>query len=107
LQFEANLGKQLARFYLEKNPSQKRAGGVTQGAGSEFKLQYCKKKRKGKRKRRGQKERTKKSKESVKNEGGSFKGRMLGNTDGEETEQKGPETFSPLILTVPCQTNAC
>jgi hypothetical protein len=28
------------RTYLEKNPSQKRAGGVTQGVDPEFKLQY-------------------------------------------------------------------
>jgi hypothetical protein len=27
----------------QKNPSQKRAGGVAQGAGPELKLQYCKK----------------------------------------------------------------
>jgi hypothetical protein len=32
--------------YLEKNPSQKRAGGVAQGVGPEFKLQYCKKRKK-------------------------------------------------------------
>jgi hypothetical protein len=31
------------RLYLEKNPSQKRAGGVAQGEGPEFKLQYHKK----------------------------------------------------------------
>jgi hypothetical protein len=29
-----------------KNPSQKRAGGMAQGEGPEFKLQYCKKKKK-------------------------------------------------------------
>jgi hypothetical protein len=34
------------RLHLEKNPSQKRAGGVTQGVGPEFKPQYCKKKTK-------------------------------------------------------------
>jgi hypothetical protein len=34
------------RPYLEKNPSQKRAGGVAQGVGPEFKPQYCKKKKK-------------------------------------------------------------
>jgi hypothetical protein len=28
------------RPYLEKNPSQKRAGGVDQGVGPEFKTQY-------------------------------------------------------------------
>jgi hypothetical protein len=31
------------RPYLEKNPSQKRAGGVAQGVDSEFKSQYHKK----------------------------------------------------------------
>jgi hypothetical protein len=31
--------------YLEKNPSQKRAGGVAQGIGPEFKPQYQKKKK--------------------------------------------------------------
>jgi hypothetical protein len=30
---------------ISKNPSQKRAGGVAQGKGPEFKPQYCKKKR--------------------------------------------------------------
>jgi hypothetical protein len=34
------------RPYLEKNSSQKRAGGVAQGEGLEFKLQYRKKKKK-------------------------------------------------------------
>jgi hypothetical protein len=34
------------RTYLEKNPSQKRAGGVTQCVGPEFKPQYCKKEKK-------------------------------------------------------------
>jgi hypothetical protein len=33
------------RPYLEKNPSAKRAGEVTQGEGPEFKPQYCKKKK--------------------------------------------------------------
>jgi hypothetical protein len=28
------------RLYLEKNPSQNRAGGVTQGVGPEFKPKY-------------------------------------------------------------------
>jgi hypothetical protein len=36
------------RPYIEKNPSQKRAGGVAQGVGPEFKPQYCKKKKKKK-----------------------------------------------------------
>jgi hypothetical protein len=31
------------RHYLEKNPLQKKAGGVDQGEGPEFKSQYCKK----------------------------------------------------------------
>jgi hypothetical protein len=34
------------RPYLEKNPSQKRAGGVAQGVGPEFKPQYCKERQK-------------------------------------------------------------
>jgi hypothetical protein len=33
------------RPYLAKNPSQKKADGVTQGIGTEFKPQYHKKKR--------------------------------------------------------------
>jgi hypothetical protein len=33
---------------LKKNPSQKRAGTVAQGIGPEFKLQYCKKKKRKK-----------------------------------------------------------
>jgi hypothetical protein len=34
--------------YLEKNPLQKRAGGVAQGVGTEFKPQYHHKKKKKK-----------------------------------------------------------
>jgi hypothetical protein len=34
------------RPYLEKKPSQKRAGGLAQGVGPEFKPQYCQKKKK-------------------------------------------------------------
>jgi hypothetical protein len=34
------------RPYLEKNPSQKRAGGVAQDVGPEFKPWYCQKKKK-------------------------------------------------------------
>jgi hypothetical protein len=34
------LGKEFARPYLEKNPTQKRAGGVAQGVSPEFKPQY-------------------------------------------------------------------
>jgi hypothetical protein len=33
------------RPYLEKAPTQERAGGVAQGLGPEFKLQYCKKRK--------------------------------------------------------------
>jgi hypothetical protein len=36
----------LYRHYLEKNNHKKRAGGVDQGVGSEFKPQYYKKKKK-------------------------------------------------------------
>jgi hypothetical protein len=46
-QFEASLGKQFSKPYLEKNPSPiERAGGVSQGVGPEFKSQYCKGKKK-------------------------------------------------------------
>jgi hypothetical protein len=31
-------------LFSKKNPSQKRAGGVAQGVGPEFKPQYCRKK---------------------------------------------------------------
>jgi hypothetical protein len=36
-------GQIVPRPYLEKNPSQKRVGGVAQGVGPGFKAQYCKK----------------------------------------------------------------
>jgi hypothetical protein len=36
------------RPYLQKNPSQKRAGGVAQGVGLKFKPQHHKKKKKSK-----------------------------------------------------------
>jgi hypothetical protein len=39
----SKLGKQFARPYLDKNPSQKRAGRGAQGVGPEFKPQYCQK----------------------------------------------------------------
>jgi hypothetical protein len=39
------------RSYLKKNPSQKRAGGVAQGKGPEFKTQYQKKKKKWRQRR--------------------------------------------------------
>jgi hypothetical protein len=45
--FEASLGKQFAWPYL-KNTHPKRAGGVAQGEGPEFKQKYCKKKKKKK-----------------------------------------------------------
>jgi hypothetical protein len=38
------------RPYLEKTHHKNRAGGVTEGVGSEFKPQYCKKKKKKKKK---------------------------------------------------------
>jgi hypothetical protein len=41
-----NPGKQFMTPYLEKNLHKKRAGGVAQDVGSEFKLQYYKKKKK-------------------------------------------------------------
>jgi hypothetical protein len=37
-----------SRDPMLKNPSQKRAGGVAQGEGPEFKPQYCQKKKKEK-----------------------------------------------------------
>jgi hypothetical protein len=43
--FEANPGKQFARPYLEKNPSQKRTDGVAQGVSPAFKPQHHKRKR--------------------------------------------------------------
>jgi hypothetical protein len=36
------------RFYLKKTLCKKRAGGVAQGIGPEFKPQHCKKKKKKK-----------------------------------------------------------
>jgi hypothetical protein len=44
LWFKASLGKWFKKPYLEKN-HQKRAGGVAQGVGPEFKPQYQKKKK--------------------------------------------------------------
>jgi hypothetical protein len=43
LQFEASLGKQFVKPYLEKPITKNWAGGVAQGEGPEFKPQYCKK----------------------------------------------------------------
>jgi hypothetical protein len=42
-QFEASLGKKFKRPYLERTHHKKRAGGVAQGVGPEFKSQNCKK----------------------------------------------------------------
>jgi hypothetical protein len=39
------------KTYLEKDPSQKSAGGVAQGVGPEFKPQYCRKKKKRRKER--------------------------------------------------------
>jgi hypothetical protein len=46
--FKANPGKEFMKPYLKKNPSrtQKKAGGMAQGTGPEFKPQYRKKKKK-------------------------------------------------------------
>jgi hypothetical protein len=44
-QFEASLDKQFMRPYLKDKPSHKRAGGVAQDIGPEFKPQYHKKKK--------------------------------------------------------------
>jgi hypothetical protein len=41
--FEASLGKQFMRPYLEKKSISKRAEGVAQGTGPEFKPEYRKK----------------------------------------------------------------
>jgi hypothetical protein len=43
LQFEASLTNS-SRDPISKRPFTKRTGGVAQGVGPEFKLQYCKKK---------------------------------------------------------------
>jgi hypothetical protein len=45
LQFEASLGKQFVRPYLEKTHHKNRPGGVAQGKSPEFKPQYRKKKK--------------------------------------------------------------
>jgi hypothetical protein len=46
----ANSGQIVCKILSQKNPSRKRAGGVAQGVGPEFKLQYSKKKKKKKKK---------------------------------------------------------
>jgi hypothetical protein len=43
--YKDSLSKLCWRPYLEKNPSQKRADGMVQGVGPEFKPQYQKKKK--------------------------------------------------------------
>jgi hypothetical protein len=43
--FKANPGQIVHQTLFQKNPSQKRAGGVAQGVDPEFILQYCKKKK--------------------------------------------------------------
>jgi hypothetical protein len=42
---KASLGQIVCKTLSRKNPSQKRAGGVAQGVGPEFKSQYQKKKK--------------------------------------------------------------
>jgi hypothetical protein len=49
-QFEASPGKQYERTYLKKTHHKKRADGVVQGVGPEFKPQYHKKKERKKEK---------------------------------------------------------
>jgi hypothetical protein len=51
LSSKPNPEKQFERPYLEKTHSKKRAGGVAQGLGSEFKVQYRQKKQKKKSKK--------------------------------------------------------
>jgi hypothetical protein len=46
LWFETSPGKEFARPSLGKNPSQKRAGGMAEGVGPEFKPQHHQKKKK-------------------------------------------------------------
>jgi hypothetical protein len=38
-------GQTIHKILSQKNPSQKRAGGMAQGVGPEFKPYYCKKKK--------------------------------------------------------------
>jgi hypothetical protein len=44
--FKTSPGKIVQETLSQKNPSQKKAGGLTQGVGPEFKPQYRKKKKK-------------------------------------------------------------
>jgi hypothetical protein len=45
--FKASPGKQFCETLDRKNPSQEGVDGMTQSIDSEFKYQYCKKKKKG------------------------------------------------------------
>jgi hypothetical protein len=56
---EAEIGQIVRETQSQKNPSQKRAGGVVQGKGPEFKLQYNNKKKKEEEEEEGKKERIK------------------------------------------------
>jgi hypothetical protein len=51
LRFEASLGKQFLRSYLKKTHHKKRAGGVAQAVGPEFKPRHCKEEKKRKKKK--------------------------------------------------------
>jgi hypothetical protein len=46
IEVQSQLRQTVCPAILKKNPSQKRSGGVAQGIGPEFKLQYCKKQNK-------------------------------------------------------------
>jgi hypothetical protein len=51
IEFQSHPGQIVCETLSQKHPSQKRAGGVTQGVGPEFKPQYHKKKKKKERKK--------------------------------------------------------
>jgi hypothetical protein len=57
LRFETSPCKKFSRPYLRKNPSPKRAGGVTQGVGPEFKPKYCNERERERQTERERKER--------------------------------------------------
>jgi hypothetical protein len=46
IKVQSQLGQIVLQNSISKNSSQNRAGGVAQGIDPEFKLQYCKKKKK-------------------------------------------------------------
>jgi hypothetical protein len=48
IEVRSQLGEIVRETLSQKNPSQKRAVGVAQGVGPEFKFQYCKKEKKKK-----------------------------------------------------------